>query len=339
MTASSARNGTGILKWLAAVAVLTGLFYFLLGALPAPQSAAQGNCQLAQAEDCQTPPLPSGEANPRPGAPPVEDAPVYRFAAIGDWGAGTPFQRDVAAQMAKAYQETPFKQVITLGDNIYPDGNINKHGEVYFKQTYKPLLDAGVHFVVSLGNHDTLRGFHKDQIQYFKMPGAYYTFYPSAKDVEFFILNTNSFARDEVQQQWLKKKLSDSEARWKIVVGHHPLYSSGEHGNHPALQAKLEPLMAEYGVALYLAGHDHNYERFRPVKGVTHVISGGAGAYLRDFEKIQPGSVKREKRNHFLLFEIQGQTLRMQAIDKLGNVFDTLQLTRQKQPQALPEAS
>ncbi len=319
-------------KWLAVFLLVAASFALLINVNPTlgdPMGClmAQGSCPDLAAE-------PHGHSPASPIAPVT-----YRFAALGDWGAGTPFQKDVARQMALAYQKTPFDSVLMLGDNIYPDGNIKKHAQAYFTDMYRPLIEAGVHFIVALGNHDVLRGFEKDQIRFFKMPGAYYVARPSTPEVAFFVLNTNTFAKDRVQQQWLDKQLRECRAAWKIVVGHHPVYSSGEHGNNGRLQATLTPLMLKYGVAFYLAGHDHEYERFQPVKGVQYIVSGGGGAYLRDFKKPVAGSLKREKRNHFLLFTLTGHTMEMQAIDKHGEVFDTAQWVRPPRAQALPEAS
>jgi hypothetical protein len=77
----------------------------------------------------------------------------------------------------------------------------------------------------------------------------------------------------------------------------------------------LEPLLIEHKVNLYLAGHDHDYERFKPVQGVQYIVSGGGGAYLRNFNKPLPHSLVRLKAHHFLDFELKGSQLKMQVVD------------------------
>ena len=76
-----------------------------------------------------------------------------KFAAIGDAGTGDPAQYDIANQMARFHAKFPFDRVIMLGDNIYggqgPQDLVKK-----FSQPYKALLDSGVKFYASLGNHD-----------------------------------------------------------------------------------------------------------------------------------------------------------------------------------------
>ncbi len=76
-----------------------------------------------------------------------------RFAAIGDNGTGTKEQYDVAAQMERFHQRFPFDFVVMLGDNIY-GGQTAADFKLKFEDPYKPLLDGGVKFYASLGNHD-----------------------------------------------------------------------------------------------------------------------------------------------------------------------------------------
>ncbi len=66
-----------------------------------------------------------------------------------------------------------------------------------------------------------------------------------------------------------------------IVYGHHPLYSSGTHGDNQILIDRLQPLLAVNRADLYLAGHDHNIEIRKTLDGINQVVSG-AGGKLRD---------------------------------------------------------
>ncbi|WP_373530996.1 metallophosphoesterase [Vampirovibrio sp.] len=259
----------------------------------------------------------------------------YKFVAFGDWGAGTPFQQDVASQLAMELDKDPYEAALLLGDNIYPDGNIQKFGKPYFTDMYGALIRQNVHFIVAIGNHDIVGGHQADQLSFFKMPGYYYSV--KKPGVEFFVIDTNHFANDQVQQQWLKQALSASTSTWKAVVGHHPVYSSGEHGSNQGLKDTLEPLLIDYRVNLYLAGHDHNYERFKPIHGVQYIVSGGGGAYLRNVDKPLPQSLIYLKAHHFLDFELKGNQLKMRVVDKTGSTIDQAQWVQPAlRPQALP---
>ena len=76
-----------------------------------------------------------------------------RFALIGDSGTGDSHQIDVAKQMAAQRARVPFTFVLMMGDNLYGGDRANDY-EKQFNTPYKPLLDAGVKFYASLGNHD-----------------------------------------------------------------------------------------------------------------------------------------------------------------------------------------
>jgi hypothetical protein len=269
------------------------------------------------------PPLPEGQVK---AMQPSSVDSSCRFVALGDWGAGTSFQKDIAKQLIALYDKAPYDTVLMLGDNIYENGEVNKLGKAYFTDTYAPLIESGVRFIVALGNHDVRAGFQDEQVRFFKMPGYYYNV--RRGPFEFFVINSNTFANDEVQQKWLNRALEKSDADWKIVMGHHPIYSSGEHRNNAGLQKTLEPLLVKHHVPLYLAGHDHDYERFAPIQGVQYIVSGGGGAYLRDFPWVAEHSLVRRKAHHFLSFTLEQYTLKMQVIDKTGQVIDSAEWTK-----------
>ncbi len=255
--------------------------------------------------------------------------PAYqRFIAFGDNGSGSTDQMRLAKQMYIEYQKQPFGLALMLGDNIYPFGNVDKLGKSRFTIPYSSLLNKRVRFMPVLGNHDTLFwGIHtKQEIAFFNMPGLYYDFVSG--NIHFYAIDTMHF--DEAQRNWLRARLAQSKEKWKIVYGHYPVFSSGEHGSTKFLIQNLEPLLEIYHVDLYLCGHDHDYERFAPKAGVTYIVSGGGGAHLRKFKKIVPGSLIRKSIHHFLLFTLKNSNeLDFKAIDENGQTIDSSKLTKQ----------
>ena len=88
---------------------------------------------------------------------------------------------------------------------------------------------------------------------------------------------------------------------------------------------------------LVLQGHDHYYQRFHPISaeasvpdadGIHYIVTGGGGRELYEMDLAEPFLDVAEQRHHFLLGEADGCTLTLQAIDKTGTVFDTLELER-----------
>ena len=240
-----------------------------------------------------------------------------KFAAIGDAGTGASAQYDIANQMTRFHAKFPFDHVIMLGDNIY-GGQKPKDLDKKFAQPYKALLDDGVKFYATLGNHDS-----QDNKNYppFNMGGQRYYSY-NTKNVRFFVLDTDSL--DPPQVAWLEGALKDSKDQWKIVYFHHPLYSDGAtHGSDVNLRVVLEPLFIKYGVNVVFSGHDHIYERITPQKGIYYFVSGSAG-------QLRTGDLRRSAMTaagfdadySFMLVEIAGTTMAFEAVSRAGTVVD-----------------
>src|SRR5262245_55282721 len=170
-------------------------------------------------------------------AAPVKDK--VRFAILGDWGTGDSDESGIAAEMVSAYQRTPYDFIIAAGDNIYPNGS-PRHFRKNFEQPFSRLLDERLKFYAVLGNHDVEQGRH-EQCDYplFNMTGrCYYTLRQGDGLVEFFMLDSTDF--DGAQASWLERELQSSQAKWKIAVFHHPIYSSGKtHGSAKGLRKVL----------------------------------------------------------------------------------------------------
>lgn len=85
----------------------------------------------------------------------------------------------------------------------------------------------------------------------------------------------------EGQLRELESRLMESNARWKIAIGHHPPRSNGQHGNNTYILERLEPVLRKYGVKAYFSGHDHDLEHIT-TEGLDIFITG-AGSDTTDF--------------------------------------------------------
>jgi predicted MPP superfamily phosphohydrolase len=241
-----------------------------------------------------------------------------KFAVIGDNGTGERPEYEVAQQMAASHARFAFDTVIMLGDNMYgsqkPQDFVDK-----FEQPYKALLDAGVRFYASLGNHDDQTNrFYK----FYNMGGErYYTYVKG--NVRFFVLDSDLL--DSKQLAWIEAALKDSSDEWKICYFHHPLYSDGRtHGSQVDVRVVLEPLFVKYGVNVVFSGHDHVYERIKPQKGIYYFVSG-AGGQLRkgDVRRSALTAAAFDQDQSFMLVEIAGRDLQFRAISRTGQTVDS----------------
>ena len=253
-----------------------------------------------------------------------------KFGVLGDFGTGDREQYQLGEQMAALQQRFRYQLVVTVGDNIYgserPQDFVTK-----FERPYKLLLDAGVKFYASLGNHDSPEQRFYDK---FNMNGRrYYSFKAPQQDVRFFALESSYMTPEQLK--WLERELEESREDWKIPYFHHPLYSSGgRHGSDVDLRETLEPLFIRYGVSVVLAGHDHFYERVKPQNGLVHFVVGSGGKLRRG--NLQDRSVLTARGFDtdlaFMAVEIDGDEMFFNVISRTGAIVDSGTIQRRKPP-------
>ncbi len=219
-----------------------------------------------------------------------------RFVAFGDFGyAGAD---SGLAQVSKAiearHRARAYQFGLTLGDNFYPRGVGSTRDEKWTGIWESGYGRLGIPFFAVLGNHDYM-GNEQAEVDYTKqskswrMPYRYYTF--AAGPVRFFALDTDEgtarywffqSAWSDAQAKWLDDALAKySDARWKIVYGHHPIFSDGHHGDEKRLQTKLLPILEKHNVDLYLCGHEHDLQHHTRA-GIDFIIAGGGGKDTRE---------------------------------------------------------
>jgi predicted phosphodiesterase len=249
-----------------------------------------------------------------------------KFAVIGDSGQPGGGQTAIAAQMTNWRTRFPFEFVLMTGDNLYGRERPRDY-EKKFSIPYKPLIDAGVKFYASLGNHDDAGQIH---YKLFNMEGRkYYSFKPK-NGVRFFAIDSNYV--DEKQLEWLGKELAASGSDWKIAFFHHPLYSSGStHGSADAQRELLEPMFVKHSVDVAIMGHEHFYERIKPQKGIAYFIVGSSAKLRKgDLRKSAWTAYGNDSNYAFMLIEIDGDTMHFQTISEKGVTLDTGIVSRRK---------
>jgi hypothetical protein len=242
-----------------------------------------------------------------------------RFAVIGDSGTGEREQYEIAHLMEEYRGIVKFDFVIMLGDNIYGTHSAADFRRK-FEDPYKPMLDTGVKFYASLGNHDDPN--QERLYKPFNMGGnRYYNF--KKADVEFFVLDSNYM--DPVQLAWIEHALQQSKAKWKISYFHHPLFSNGiSHGPDLDLRSRLTPLFQKYCVNVVFSGHEHVYERLQPDHSILYFIVGNSAKLMaHDFRASPQMAEGFDTDRAFLLVEISKGSLYFQAVSRRGQTIDS----------------
>lgn len=243
-----------------------------------------------------------GSSAPLPDQPfeiPVKDPSTVRFIAIGDTGKGNDRQREVAEAMASVCASRGCDFVVFLGDNLYPDGMVTDDDPRMDEVMTDIYTHLDVPHVLTLGNHDWGRQHYvanadrqvawAQRHEKFVLPQKYFRF--QAGDTELWSIDSDAVFWEGVEPQgsWLDSTMERSEARWKVVFGHHTYRSDGPHGNAGLYDGwsfvpyvsgnSLLTFFEDHvvpGADVYLAGHDHSLQAFAH-DGLELVVSG-AGA-------------------------------------------------------------
>jgi tartrate-resistant acid phosphatase type 5 len=132
------------------------------------------------------------------------------------------------------------------------------------------------------------------------------------------------YAEQQAEQlAWLESELKRSRTTpFLAVMGHHPVYSDGPHGDHPVLVRDWDPLFRKYNVDLCLAGHDHDMQHLEFENHPTSFfLSGGGGAELYDI-KIDPShrGPYAQKVYGFSHLSVAEKKMRLRHLDSDGRV-------------------
>ena len=195
-----------------------------------------------------------------------------RLAVAGDVGEPSPRLDATVAAMAAEHTTRPFDALVLLGDNVYPDGD-PACVDAAVLRPFAPVLAGGTPLVAVLGNHDVQRGEGDAVAARLGMPARWYE--RRIGPVQVIALDSTR-VHDPVQRAWLAATLAAPGARFRIVALHHPPYSGGWHGSSLDVRWAWSRWFRRRGVDLVLAGHEHDYQRIRPRRGVTYVVSGSA---------------------------------------------------------------
>lgn len=281
--------------------------------------------------------LPNAFAAPSPAA--------FNFMVVGDWGRnGDAHQREVAVEMGRTAERLASQCVLSVGDNFYEDG-VQSTSDPLWRSSFEAIYSAPslqVPWYVALGNHD-YRGVPQAQLDYaaksqrWRMPSRYYKVSGSrigAPHLDLFVIDTSPLVhkyRKDVhsaiaanvaiqdvpaQLRWLDEQLSGSTAPWKLVIGHHTIYSGGSgHGDTPETTELIEPLLHKHGVQAYINGHDHDLQHIRR-DGVDYLCCG-AGSEVRPVQSVT-GTRFCEARSGFAAIRSSLDSLSLEFRDFTG---------------------
>ena len=284
------------------------------------------------------------------------------FLLMGDFGRyGQFYQKEVATQMGKAAATLDSKFVITVGDNFYPNCVRSTQDFSWMASFESVYTDYSLQndWYVTLGNHD-YRGSLKAQIDYsnvsrrWHLPSTYYKKMIELEDgnkLLLLVMDTSPFidsyykkgtdmydnliAQDTTaQKKWLIRELEtkDDVVKWKIVVGHHPLYSGGKRKDSPetkSFESKFATIFDTYKVDAYFCGHEHDLQIIKPKNRYTTQFLSGAACEVRP-SGTREGTLFWAEKAGFMTFSVTKDQLVAQVVDAEGNVIFKTNIDKKK---------
>lgn len=295
------------------------------------------------------------------GLKPLKDA--LNFLVIGDWGRNGEYkQKEVAEQLGYAANETDAEFIVTTGDNFYPNG-VRSVNDPLWQNSFENIYKAHalqINWFVTLGNHD-YRGNPDAQIEYSKisrrwnMPARYYSKIFSidgdtTNQVLMVVIDTDPFVKKyykeeaykeevsrqdtAVQKAWLNNVLKNAgpNVKWKIVVGHHPLYTGGRRlksDDTRDINESFSALLEQYKIDAYICGHEHDLQYIKPPSTYTYFFVSGGGSEARPGTKPHPNGGRFGVSDHgFMSFSITPTAFKMQVINWQGRVLYTTEFKK-----------
>jgi 3',5'-cyclic AMP phosphodiesterase CpdA len=174
-----------------------------------------------------------------------------------------------------------------------------------------------------------IRGNHEKDLQLFlkNFPqiGAK-SYYTICRDsIQYTILDSNlSLLPDSEQYRWLQHELQQS-ALPVILLLHHPVFSSGYHGQELNLQLYLPELLRKYNVIAVISGHEHSFEHLCQ-EGLPYIVSGGGGAPLRGARSMSPYSKFFCQIHHYNILQRKTDYIQFETYDLKGNLIYEFQI-------------
>ncbi|XP_022146330.1 purple acid phosphatase 3 [Momordica charantia] len=283
--------------------------------------------------------------------PPKDDGSLALL-VVGDWGRrGAYNQSQVAVQMGIIGEKLEVDFVISTGDNFYKNG-LKGTDDPAFEESFSKIYTAPSlqkEWYTVLGNHD-YRGDVEAQLSPIirKLDNRWIclrSFIVDTEIVEFFFVDTTPLVNkyfihpEDAVYDWkgilprqnylssllkdVDSALKDSNAKWKIVVGHHTIKSAGQHGDTQELLHQLLPILEENKVDFYINGHDHCLQHISSINSPLQFFTSGGGskAWRDDINWMDPKELKFYYDGQgFMSLEITESQAKFVFFDVFGNV-------------------
>ncbi|MFZ4724492.1 MAG: metallophosphoesterase [Paludibacter sp.] len=277
---------------------------------------------------------------------PSPDLNGYNFMIANDMGRNGYYdQKPIATQMGEWAGKANIEFVAAAGDEHHFNGVASVNDPLWMTNfeliyTHPELM---LDWYPILGNHE-YRGNTQAVLDYsnvsrrWVMPARYYTmvkkidkntsirlvFVDTAPLIDKYRNNPEEYPdackQDyKTQLHFIDSVLSVSTEKWKVVIGHHPVYAytPKDEVERTDMQARLDPLLRKYKVDFYVCGHIHNFQHITQTDSPVDYIVNSSASGSRPVKAIV-GTKFCNGNSGFSICSVTNSSLSITFINALG---------------------
>lgn len=125
----------------------------------------------------------------------------------------------------------------------------------------------------------------------------------------------------EEELEWLESTLETSDAKWKIVMGHHPIYAGTYKSlsEREDLQLRLQPILGKNNVDIFVCGHLHNFQHIQVDGSDIDYFVNTAASQTRKVDPFE-GQLFGSSDSGFTLCTVKENELIITFVNKEGKI-------------------
>ena len=267
----------------------------------------------------------------------------WQFVYLGDPQNGLDEWGDLIRQARDRFPDIRFWMI--AGDLI-DKGTERDNWDQFFEEG-SSVFDRSV-VIPAIGNHDSHGGHPTIYLNHFALPDngserldPGRTYHLTYQDMLIVVMDSNyDLIEPETQTEWLDRVLGESDARWKVVIYHHPFYASRPGRDNQPLRDAWGPIFDRHNVDIAFQGHDHAYMRTVPMRGhrpaepgehgtIYLVAVSGTKMYEQELRDFIAFGTTNERTYQIIEMDSGAGTLSYRAINADGVEIDAFALEKE----------
>jgi len=267
------------------------------------------------------------------------------FVVLSDMGKyDESIKRKIADHIGRLAEKNRIDFVAVAGDPIHGNGVqsiTDQEWENEFEDVYTASSLQMLPFYVVLGNHD-YHGNTQAVLDYsaiserWNAPARFFSIDQTVDKLQhalFVFVDTTPLIDDyrqkyseageqclERQLFWLDSTLFASNSRWKIVIGHHPVYAHTEklESQQSDIQERVGKILEFHAVDFYISGHTHNFQYIKHKDKTIHYVGNSSASDSRKVAPIE-GTIFCNSNSGYTLFTVSADSVQFSFINYRGN--------------------